>query len=174
MISFSEWKNQVTQLGPGDLPESEGTMEDAMLLFFYEGINPSIKDIGYSWSRDDHIIARKFVHLCYMIDTTAKMNNIVTLDTPCPKHRNLEEDRETFDHFVDFSDLLEEWSFRSEIVGTRFDHLIKEFCYVWVDVVAGKPGNYTQRIFDADNEDEIEEEFTTGPDQSMRKKYDLY
>ena len=176
MISFYEWKNLFAYTGPGGLKEQEGIMGDAMLMFFYNGVSPWIKSIGYKWSQEEHVVARKFVHLCYMIDTTANMRN-KGLSSPRPKHRNLEEDRETFDFFVDTTSLinfLARWNFRSEIVGTRFDYLIKEFCYVWIDVYSGKPGAFTQKIFDAEDEMEAEEEAATGPDMTSRKKWDLY
>jgi len=176
MISYYEWKNQFAYVGPGTCQEQEGTMEEAMLVFFHDGVCPWIKDIGYKWSREDHVIAKKFVHLCYMINTTADMHD-KSLQAPMPYHRNLDEDRETFDYFVDtiqFIDFLEAWNFRNEIVGTRFDYLIKEFCYCWIDVCSGKPGAFTQRIFDAEAEAEAEEELVSGPDTSSKKKWDLY
>lgn len=151
-------------------------MEEAMLVFFYDGICPWIRNIGYKWCREDHDIAKKFVHLCYMINTTANMYD-KSLEPPTPCHRNLDEDRETFDYFLDTSELidfLEAWGFRTEVVGTRFDYLIKEFCYTWVDVCSGKPGAFTQRIFDAEAEAEAEEEMLSGPDTSSKKKWDLY
>ena len=147
-----------------------------MLVFFYDGICPWIRNIGYKWCREDHDIAKKFVHLCYMINTTANMYD-KSLEPPTPCHRNLDEDRETFDYFLDTSELidfLEAWGFRTEVVGTRFDYLIKEFCYTWVDVCSGKPGAFTQRIFDAEAEAEAEEEMLSGPDTSSKKKWDLY
>ena len=176
MMSFSEWKNQFAYVGPGCLESQEGTMEEAMLVFFYEGVSPWIKNIGYKWSQDDNVIARKFVYFCYMIDTTSKM---YTMDLCPPKvmHRNFEEDRETFDYFVDTTELtnfLSMWEFRNEIVGTRFDHLIKEFCYIWIDVCSGKPGAFTQRIFDAEEDMLAEEEMLVGPEMTSRKKWDLY
>jgi hypothetical protein len=177
MLSFYDWKYQIAYTVPGLLESQEGTMEEAMLVFFYDGVCPWIRDIGYKWSREDHVIAKKFLHLCYMIDTTSKMYDM-DLETPEPRHRNFQEDRETFDYFVDtteFIDFLANWEFRSEIVGTRFDYLIKEFCYCWVDVCSGKPGAFTQRIFDADAELEAEDEqLYAGPDMSSRKKWDLY
>jgi hypothetical protein len=176
MTSFSDWKNQIVYLDPGCLESQEGTMEEAMLVFFYSGVSPWIKDIGYKWSEDDEKIARKFLYLCYMIDTTSRMYD-TDLEPPEPRHRNLEEDRETFDYFVDTTELIDflaNWEFRSEVVGTRFDHLIKEFCYVWIDVCSGRPGTFTQRIFDAELEAEAEEEYYAGPDMSSRKKWDLY
>ena len=176
MLSFSQWKNQFAYIGPGVSESNEGTMEEAMLVFFYNGVSPWIKDIGYKWSQDDGKIARKFVYLCYMIDTTSRMYD-KDLEPPEPMHRNLEEDRETFDYFVDTTELinfLADWEFRDEIVGTRFDHLIKEFCYIWVDVCSGRPGTFTQKIFDAEAEMEEEEDYYAGPDTSSKKKWDLY
>ena len=175
MMSFNDWKNQFTYVGPGTCKEQEGTMEEAMLVFFYDGVSPWIKNIGYKWSHDDDILARKFVELCYMIDTTSDMYD-KDIKCPRPKHRDLHEDRETFDFFVDTIELinfLEAWTFRMEVVGTRFDHLIKEFCYTWIDVCSGKPGAFTQRIFDAEAEAEADEE-AAGPDTTTRKKWDLY
>jgi len=176
MLSFYDWKNQFAYVGPGCLDHQEGTMEEAMLDFFYDGVCPWITNFGYKWSREEHVIAGKFVHLCYMINTTVNMYD-KSLQPPAPCHRDLDEDRETFDYFVDTTELidfLEAWEFRSEIVGTRFDYLIKEFCYCWVDVCSGKPGAFTQRIFDADAEMEAEEEMISGPDTSSKKKWDLY
>lgn len=177
MISFSDWKKQFAYLGPGVCEVQEGTMEEAMLVFFYEGVSPWIRSFGYKWTREDDVIARKFVHLCYMIDTTQSMYD-KDLNSPKPQHRNYQQDRETFDYFVDTIELIEflsHWEFRTEVIGTRFDHLIKEFCYTWIDVCSGRPGNYTQKIFDAEAEAEAEEEqYYTGPDVSSKKKWDLY
>ena len=176
MMSFYDWKNQFAYVGPGCLESQEGTMEEAMLDFFYKGVSPWIRNFGYKWSREEHVVARKFVHLCYMIHTTVNMYD-KSLQQPTPCHRDLDEDRETFDYFVDtteFIDFLEAWKFRNEIVGTRFDYLIKEFCYTWVDVCSGKPGAFTQRIFDAEAEADAEEELVSGPDTSSKKKWDLY
>jgi hypothetical protein len=177
MISFSAWKNQFAYIGPGTCEGQEGTMEEAMLVFFYNGVSPWIKEFGYKWLKEDDQIAKKFVNLCYMIDTTSRMYD-KDLQGPEPNHRDYEEDRETFDYFVDTTELIDflsKWEFRSEIVGTRFDHLIKEFCYCWIDVCSGRPGTFTQRIFDAEAEAEAEEEQQyNGPDTSSRKKWDLY
>ena len=177
MMSFSAWKNQFAYIGPGVCEEQEGTMEEAMLVFFHAGVSRWITDFGYKWSQNEDYVARKFVHFCYMIDTTSRMHDKDLL-CPEPRHRNLVEDRETFDYFVDTTeviDFLEKWEFRSEIVGTRFDYLIPEFCYCWVDVCSGRPGTFTQRIFDAEAEAEAEEEQQySGPDTSSKKKWDLY
>ncbi|NBO72195.1 MAG: hypothetical protein EBU66_14005 [Bacteroidetes bacterium] len=176
MISFNDWKNQFAYVGPGTCKEQEGTMEEAMLVFFYDGVSPWINRIGYKWRREEDIVARKFVQLCYMIDTTSHMYD-KDLRSPKPNHRDFQEDRETFDLFLDtiqLIDFLDAWKFRTEIVGTRFDHLIKEFCYTWIDVCSGKPGAFTQRIFEAEAEAEAEEEYANGPDITSRKKWDLY
>ena len=176
MMSFYDWKNTVTYVSPGCLESQEGTMEEAMLAFFYDGVCPWIRNIGYKWSREDHVIAKKFVHLCYMINTTVNIHNR-SLQPPMACHRDLDEDRETFDYFVDTIELiefLEAWEFRTEVVGTRFDYLIKEFCYTWIDVCSGKPATFTQRIFDAEAEADAEDEFVSGPDTSSKKKWDLY
>jgi hypothetical protein len=176
MMTFYEWKYQFAYMGPGCLEDQQGTMEEAMLVFFYDGVCPWIRNIGYKWSCEDHIVAKKFVHMCYMINTTLNMYD-KTLQPPMARHRDLDEDHETFDYFVDTTELiefLEAWDFRTEVVGTRFDYLIKEFCYTWVDVCSGKPGAFTQRIFDADAEAEAEEEMLSGPDTSSKKKWDLY
>ena len=176
-MSFRDWQNKPAIIVPYGLDASMGTMQEAMLVFFHDGVNPWIEGLGYRWSQDTNYVANKFVHLCYMIHTTAKMSETYELNLPEPKHRNYDEDRETFDLFVDTNDLLNfltKWSFRSEIVGTRLDHLIKEFCYVWVDVTKGKPGAFTQKIFDAEDEKESEDDMVAGPDMSSRKKWDLY
>ena len=148
-----------------------------MLVFFYSGVSPWINEIGYKWSNEEDVIAKKFVHLCYMIDTTVNMFD-KELDPPKASHRDFQEDRETFDYFVDTTEVIEflsKWQFRTEIVGTRFDHLIKEFCYIWIDVCSGKPGKFTHSIFDAEAEMDAEDELQySGPDTSSKKKWDLY
>lgn len=176
MLSFYEWKNQFAYTGSGVSDSSEGTMEEAMLVFFYEGVSPWIKSYGYKWVREESFIADKFVYFCYMIDTTSNMYD-TDIKKPKPRHRNLEEDRETFDLLIDtieLIDFLSNWEFRTEVVGTRFDYLIREFCYTWIDVSSGKPGGYTQSILDTQAEAQAEEEMISGPDTTSRKKWDLY
>jgi len=175
-MSFSSWKNQHAYIGEGCLEQQQGTMQEAMLRFFYDGLSPWIKGYGYRWLQEDSIVAGKFVYLCYMIDITARDYN-KSLAIPFAQHRDLQEDRDTFDYIVDSYELvkfLEAWNFRSEVVGTRFDHLLKEFCYIWIDVTAGKPGTFTQKIFDGEAEIQAEEELAYGPDITSRKKWDLY
>jgi hypothetical protein len=152
-------------------------MEEAMLSFFYDGVNNWITEAGYKWIDNEDVIARKFVYLCYSIQDVLDKGSNYSLDAPEPKHRNYEEDRETFDLFLDtssFVDLLDDWCFREEVVGTRLDYLIKEFCYVWIDVTSGKPGTFTQKYLTAEEEDANEEEFNTVPDTWSKKKWDLY
>ena len=149
---FADWLNQHAYIGRGS---QEGSVEEAILYFFYEGLNPFIRNCGYQWSnQDDSVVARKFLYLCYMIHTTP---HGMDLKIPGPNHRNHSYDRETFEHIVDtftFNDFLFEWSFCHEVCGTRFDHLIKEFCYNWIDVTSGNPGKMTQKILDAEAEEQ--------------------
>lgn len=168
---FADWLNQRAYVGRG---YQEGTIEEAVLYFFYEGLNPFIKQSGYTWlNEDESFIARKFLYLCYMIQTTPSDND---LHIPGPRHRDLSYDRDTFDFAIDtftFNDFLSNWSFCQEVCGTRFDHLIKEFCYSWVNVESGPPGKITQKALDAEKEEE-EEEMPYGPEVTNKKRYDLY
>jgi hypothetical protein len=104
------------------------------------------------------------------------MDYVYNLNVPKPMHRDLYEDREMFNQLVDTQDLikfLNKWSFRTEVVGTRFDHLIRDFCYTWVDVKSGKAGRLTQDILDS-YEEQQEEEMLHGPDIQSKKKWELY
>lgn len=179
MISYNDWLNEFAYVGKGI---TEGTMEEAMLHFFYEGISPWIQGFGYSWSDHEDKIARKFLRFCYAIYTTASLDTKYTLEAPEPKHRNYVEDRDTFDYIVDtrsFIDFLDIWKFRDEIVGTRLEYLLREFCYVWINVHSGKPGAMTQAAIDADMDDMSDEERAANsnalPDGNWnRRKHDLY
>lgn len=155
MLRYSEWMNEFAYIGKG---VTEGTVEEALLHFFHCGISPWIKSYGYSWNAfNDDIIAKKFLKFCYDIYRTVQSKNCsMILESPEPRHRNLPEDWDTFDLIVDvasLTDFLEKWDFRTEIVGTRFDYLIRDFCYVWIDVTSGKPGTLTQKLLDAQNEE---------------------
>ena len=170
---FADWLKQRAYVGRG---HHEGTIEEAILYFFYEGLNPFIKQSGYSWSnKEDSVIARKFLYLCYMIHTTPHDNDLIL---PEPKHRNLPYDRDTFEFTIDtfiFNDFLSEWSFCDEVCGTRFDHLIKEFCYIWLDVESGSPGKMTQRILDAEaEENELSAQEYDVTESYSRKNWSLY
>ena len=171
-VSFSSWKRQTTFIGKGSY---EGTMEQAVLYFFYDGVCPFVKGIGYKWITSDNEIARRFLQLCYMIHTTRRMEDKYSIKCPDPEHRNLVEDRDVYDFFLDtftFNDFLEHWS-DSPIVGSRFDYLFKEFIYIWIDVTSGKPGSMTQKILDADKDDDSEEDISTS-EISHKKDWSLY
>ena len=171
-ISLNDWKQQLTYVGKGS---NEGTMEEAVMQFFHDGLSPLIKSLGYKWSLEEHLICRKFIQLCYMIDTTGTMNYAdYSLKGPEPKHRNLKEDQDVFEFFLDtfvFNDFLSSWS-HCRVVGTRFDYLFKDFCYTWIDVTSGKPGAMTQQILDADEEEEEEEVATM--EVATRRNWSLY
>ena len=169
-MSFTYWKQSFAYVGHGI---QEGTMEEAMLHFFYSGLSPWIKQFGYSWIYDEDDVARKFVYHCYVLMSTPSKQLLLP---PEAKHRDLKEDRETFDYIVDtqsFIDFLEEWKSRDEIVGTERDHLLREFCYIWIDPSSGKPGAYTERILEADETDS-EEEGAYLAYTPLRKKGELY
>ena len=171
-ISQARWSMRPAYIGKG---VQEGNMEEAMLHFFYEGIDPLIKKTGYKWLDQEKVIARKFVQLCYMIDTTKYMDNWL-LNGPEIQHRNLKEDREVFDFLIDtfvFNDFLEKWNHYPEVVGTPFDYLLKDFCYTWVDVTSGYPGSMTQKILEADEEEE-EEEAMGAVEVLSRRNWSLY
>lgn len=172
---YCQWKNSFAYVGKG---VSEGTMEEAMIHFFYDGLSPWLQSFGYKWAMTEHQVSYKFLRLCYDIHCTLKMDPKYTLEPPEPPHRNLIEDRETFDYFIDsssFIEFLEEWSFRDDIVGTRFEHLLLEFCYVWINPFSGPPGTYTQKILDANDDELSDEDNSIYPESNWsRRKYDLY
>jgi len=171
-IAFTNWKQQVTYVGKGS---NEGTMEEAVLHFFYDGLSKMIKQLGYKWNTNEQDISRRFLQLCYMIDTTKRDANKYSLQGPEPRHRNLKEDYEIFEFVLDtfaFNSFLEEWS-HCPVVGTTFDHLFKEFCYSWIDVTAGAPGLMTQKILDMDEEENSEEEIAI-TEVLTRRNWSLY
>ena len=179
MVSnYSTWLHTTTYIGNG---VSEDTTENAMLHFFYEGVSPWIQSFGYSWNDDEASIARKFVRFCYTIYTTSRMDPKYILVSPEPRHRDYNEDRDTFEFIIDtqsFTDFLEVWKFRDEVVGTRLDYLLREFCYVWIDVTSGKPGAWTQCSLDANTDEYSDDDHANGnilPDGNWsRRKHDLY
>lgn len=163
--------NQFAYVGCGI---AEGTIKEAMLHFFYDGVSPWISDCGYSWLEDEDVVAKKFLYLCYTIHKALKGG--YDLKAPVPNHRDYDEDRETFDYFVDTGslvDFLEAWKFRDEIVGTRFDYIIKEFCYVWINVSTGPPATFTQKVLTAEEEGYSDEEITA-VDTWSKKRWELY
>ena len=175
-ITFNEWLQTPAYLNAG---YAEVTMEEALTEFFYSGITDWMKSCGYSWSNTDSEIKKKFLNFAFAVSSTLEASRTATLQVPFPNHRNLPDDRDTFDLYADmssFTEFLHKWSFRSEIVGTRLDHLIREFCYTWSDVEKGKPGRWTQLTINM-NEDENsdDDKGIMLPDGNWsRRKYDLY
>ncbi len=150
-----------------------------MLDFFYYGISPWIKAAGYQWNAsNEYSIARKFLRFSYDLHI-ANQRITTELNPPEPSHRNLPEDRDTFDMFLDtisFIELLDRWSFRDEIVGTRLEHMIREFCYIWIDVLSGKPGKWTQVTLGMNDDmgSEDDHDYTIPDANWKRRAHDLY
>ena len=158
---------------------SETTTEEALLDFFYNGVTPWISSKGYSWLGESQIVANKFIEFCYMAHRAIKDGETIGLGVPKPQHRGLPEDLDTFDTLVDlesFVELLARWECRHEIVGTRFDYMIRGFCYNWVNVEVGAPGRWTRKTL------EMNEDNTSDDDRGVilpdgnwsRRKHDLY
>ena len=177
MLLFTDWLKEFAYVGKGI---AEGTIENSLLHFFYEGLTPFIHSSGYKWLETENAIATKFLRFCYILYETSHMDSKYTLEVPAPRHRGLQEDRDTFDLILDtrcFIDLMDEWSHCDIIIGTRLDYLLREFCYVWLDVESGKPGTKTQIALDASSENDSDDENknTMIPDGNWsRRKYDLY
>ena len=51
---------------------------------------------------------------------------------------------------------MEEWSCRSEIVGTRLDYKIEDFIYTWVNVELGPPGKLTNEILESSEDENVQ------------------
>ena len=92
----------------------------------------------------------------------------------------MSEDLDTFQVFADmfsFSELLTKWSFYHQIIGTRLDNLIMDFCYIWADVEKGAPGQWTQKTVEMNEDEQSDEDRAHNnlPDSNWsRRKYDLY
>jgi len=175
-MDYRSWLKQITYIGKGT---KRGTMEEAMIHFFYSEICRWMRSFGYKWSTEESRVASKFLHFSYMIDTTSKMDSKFTICPPEPNHRNLSEDRDTFDFIVDGIALyyfLKSVEYRHEIVGNRLDHFIPEFCYAWIDVTSGKPGSMTKKLLDSNEEYDSDEDLGSNlPDGNWsRRKHDLY
>jgi len=173
--SYDAWMNRKAFLRDS---LNQCTMEQAVLDFFYNGVSPWIYGLGYKWNREEAVIARKFVRFCYDIHW-ALQTPTGELNPPEPQHRNLPEDRETFELFANtlaFTDFLEVWNFRDEIVGTRLEFLILEFSYVWLDVCSGKPGSWTQRTIEMqeDHGSEDDNDMLSPDSYWSRRSHDLY
>jgi hypothetical protein len=153
------------------------TKEENALHFFYDGVSPWINRLGYRWSVEEEIVSRKFVRFSYDVYCALKDN--YDIKAPSPNHRDYEEDRETFDYFVDTNELVDfvsEWECYDELIGTRLEYLLLEFCYTWVDVTSGKPGKFTQEMLEAEDDDAAEEERgNLIPEANWsRRRHDLY
>jgi len=176
-MKYPLWLKQTVYVSKG---LAEGTMEEAMLDFFYNGISPWMKGIGYTWIiGEEKYIAQKFLRFAYECYCALKQGPTMDIYAPEPMHRNLPVDRETFEIYADiprFMDFLDHWSFREEIVGTRVESMIREFCYTWIDVTSGKPGKWTQATLDMSDEHCSDEDTTNMfPDGNWsRRKHDLY
>jgi len=176
IIKYKDWLQTPAYLNSGEI---EVTMEEAMTDFFYRGITPWMRAAGYSWSTLDSEIHRKFMNFAFAICSTLASSNTATLQVPFPNHRDLPEDRDTFDMFVDmssFTDFLSKWKFRDEIIGTRLDFLVREFCYTWINVECGKPGIWTEKSLDMNNDENSDDErgYILPDGNWSRRKHDLY
>jgi len=173
--TFNAWMNSKMLYRKSIL---ECTTEEAMLDFFYSGLSPWIQTIGYKWYTTENSVALHFLRFAYELHCALLQGPSIELYSPEPYHRNLPEDRDTFDFYTSghFMDFLESWGFYESLYGHRLDHMILEFCYIWIDVTAGKPGSFTQVTLDMNDSPGSEDETdATLPDLSMnRRKYDLY
>ena len=109
-MSFDHWMRVETYVGQGC---EKGTKKEAVLYFFFEGLSPWMKSIGYKWSRDEDVIAAKFLRFCYEAEYALTKRRTISLLIPEPTHRNYSEDRDTFDYFVTtdhFNELIDRWS----------------------------------------------------------------
>ena len=174
MISYTQWMKLPAYYGKGT---TITTNEKALRYFFHTGLTPWINHIGYKWEQEEDVIAGKFLRFAYDVSKALKYKYDIL--PPEPSHRNYPEDRETFDYFADsyaFNQFLAYWVDACEIIGTRLDYLLREFCYLWVNVEAGKPGTFTQKVLTAEEENASDEEHGVGiPDGNWnRRKHDLY
>ena len=174
MLTYCQWMNSHTYYGKTTI---DATREEAALHFFYDGVSPWITGIGYRWSLEEKVVSRKFVRFCYDVHCAIKGDYEIV--APEPRHRNYQEDRETFDSLIDTNsliDFLSEWDYYDELIGTRLEYLLLEFCYTWVDVTAGKPGNFTHATLAAEEDEGGEEDRGIQiPDAYWsRRQHDLY
>ena len=158
----------------------ETTMEEVVLDFFYNGLSRWLQESDYKWSRYEHEIADKFLRLCYMIHQNIKSGNKMSIQINQVNHRDLYEDEETFDLFASMSsfvDMLDNWNCYSDILGTKYDLIIRDFCYVWADVERGAPGRWTQTTLEMDYETYSDDDrpYNSLPDTNWSKtKNELY
>ncbi len=173
-MSYSKWCNQMSYYRGG---LTEATMKEIMLDLFHSGLTPLIHKCGYSWSEKPELIAEKFVRFAFVLCSSLKESSTLYLQAPEPNHRNFPEDRETFDMYFDTTAMvsfLESWKCYNEIIGTPLDFMIKEFCYIWVNVMSGTPGKWTQVTLDMNKEQESEDELIITDANWRKEKYELY
>ena len=175
-MSFMSWKMSVAYLRDSHI---ETTMEEAMLDFFYNGLSTWLQDSHYEWLLPEEEISRKFVRLCYMIHKTIKSDGKTHIQIENVNHRDLLEDEDAFDLFASnssFVDMLADWACYANIIGTKYEHLMRDFCYVWADVERGVPGRWTQTTLHMDDEIHSDDERGNGlPDSNWSKtKNELY
>jgi hypothetical protein len=170
-MSFTSWKMSLAYLRDSHI---ETTMEEAVLDFFYNGLSRWLQDSEYTWSMPEDDIADKFVRLCYMINQASKSSYMKGIQINKVNHRDLLEDVETFDLFANissFADMLDNWSCYSNIVGTKYDLIMRDFCYVWADIEGGAPGRWTQTTLEMDDEiySDDEKVYNWQPETNWRK-----
>jgi hypothetical protein len=176
-MSFNTWKMSLAYLRDSHI---ETTMEEAMLDFFYNGLSPWLQSCQYRWSLSEDEVAEKFVRFSYMIHQTSKSAGKTCIQINHVNHRDLREDEETFDLFASsssFGDMLCDWSYYSNIVGTPHEHIMRDFCYVWADVQHAAPGRWTQTTLEMDDEIYSDDErgYNGLPDANWSKtKNELY
>lgn len=177
MLSFDQWKSQPAYFRN---TATEITMEDVVLDFFHNGLTSWINRCGYSWLTEDTNVAKSFLRFCYKLNETVKAGEQFNLQLPEPNHRNMPEDLDTFQAFADsfsFTELLTNWSFYDQIIGSRLDNLMMDFAYNWIDVERGAPGRWTQKTIEMNEDDLSDEERAQNnlPDGNWsRRKHDLY
>jgi len=177
MLSFEQWKSQPAYFRDTAI---ETIFEEALLDFFNDGLTPWLNSCGYSWSSSSQDVGKSFLRFCYKLNETLEAGDQFHLQLPQPKHRNMPEDLDTFQIFTDmfsFSELLTKWSFYDQIIGTRLDNLIVDFCYIWADVEKGAPGQWTQKTIEMNEDEQSDEDRAHNnlPDGNWsRRKYDLY
>jgi hypothetical protein len=181
-MSFNEWCDAFAYIGPG---VEEGTNEDAAYDFFNHYLSPWVTSYGYKWNDSNmSTMTKKFTRLAYAMYCADKHSKYsVTL--PNPPHRNLQEDRDTFDHLIGlsaFADFCEAAAEAYPPVSSRESYSIYEFCYTFINPEAGPPGTYTQRVLDEMAHDSDDDQPGSNrasnsalPDAyANRRKHDLY
>ena len=175
--SISVWMDLPCILGKG---VEMGTKRESILYFFYEGLSPWIQSFGYKWIEQEYLIASYFIRFCYTTERTLSLGTRFTLKCPIPNHRNDPEDRNTFEYLIttdDFLGLIDEWELEIPILKSRLQYCVLDFCYTWINVESGRPGDRTQKNLDELNYNSEEDDTQNHnlPDAySKRRKNDLY